>query len=190
MNVMPIQVSCPSCRRPLRVPDDLLGTTVKCPGCEEIFQAAVAEQPVGPAPEPGDGLAVFERRDLFREELPAPPRRTRSRRDRDDDDDEFDDPPPRRFRRDLPPHRGTLILVLGVISLFLAWNTCLGFIPGIPAYILGTADIKKMRMGLMDPRGESQTNTGRWIGLIASIINLVGCFIGALWFAFVIAKAK
>lgn len=34
---MPILTSCPSCKRQLRVPDDLLGRQVKCPQCNATF---------------------------------------------------------------------------------------------------------------------------------------------------------
>src|SRR5262245_55325254 len=43
---MPIVVHCPSCSRRLRVPDELLGTRVKCPTCDALFNA------VGPPPAP------------------------------------------------------------------------------------------------------------------------------------------
>jgi hypothetical protein len=36
---MPTLVACPKCQRKLRVPDDLLGKSVKCPGCHEPFTA-------------------------------------------------------------------------------------------------------------------------------------------------------
>ena len=41
-------LACPSCRRPLRVPDDLLGCLVKCPACSHNFPAPAEES----APEP------------------------------------------------------------------------------------------------------------------------------------------
>src|SRR5262249_3516655 len=48
---MPIFTTCPSCNRALRVPDNLIGADVRCPGCETIFQASAG------APEPVDPLA-------------------------------------------------------------------------------------------------------------------------------------
>jgi hypothetical protein len=36
---MPTLVACPKCQRKLRVPDDLLGKSVKCPSCQEAFTA-------------------------------------------------------------------------------------------------------------------------------------------------------
>jgi predicted Zn finger-like uncharacterized protein len=45
---MPIEIRCPSCQRKLRVPDELLGRTVKCPSCQATFTAAttLGEAPV------------------------------------------------------------------------------------------------------------------------------------------------
>lgn len=34
---MNLTISCPDCQRPLRVPDNLLGQAVKCPGCAHVF---------------------------------------------------------------------------------------------------------------------------------------------------------
>lgn len=53
---MPITTRCPSCDRKLRVPDNLLGTRVKCPGCQTVFTAedqgegSAAQPPAAPAP--------------------------------------------------------------------------------------------------------------------------------------------
>jgi len=86
---MPIIISCPSCARQLRVPDDLLGKQVKCPACQTAFTAAADETPAPPPvleavqPIPGDAYEVpppdpfarmseprgYERRDRFDDEL-------------------------------------------------------------------------------------------------------------------------
>ena len=36
---MPVIVSCPECEKKLRVPDNLIGKKVKCPGCQGMFTA-------------------------------------------------------------------------------------------------------------------------------------------------------
>jgi len=48
---MPIQTTCPSCGKPLRVPDHLIGKGVKCPGCQTTFMVE-EEQPAAPPPLP------------------------------------------------------------------------------------------------------------------------------------------
>jgi hypothetical protein len=64
----------------------------------------------------------------------------------------------------LEPHRGTLILVLGILSLVLC-----SFFTGIPAWIMGKGDLAKIKDGMMDPEGEGPTKAG----MICCIINAV-----------------
>ena len=82
------------------------------------------------------------------------------------------------------PHRGTLILVLGILSLV----GC-GFFTGIPAAIMGGGDLKKMDAGQMDPEGRQLTNIGRILGIVSIVLTLVGCLIYAVLFAGLIGAA-
>jgi hypothetical protein len=100
---MPQIVSCPDCNRKLRVPDDLLGKKVKCPGCGQKFLAEPAEAPEDARPR----AAVTARLDE-----PPPPRRhadeddaPKSRRRRDEEEDE-DYPASRRRDDDDEDRRG------------------------------------------------------------------------------------
>jgi len=43
---MPEITSCPDCSKKLRVPDDLIGKKVRCPGCSKMFTAQVADEEV------------------------------------------------------------------------------------------------------------------------------------------------
>src|SRR5262249_45944539 len=47
-------LNCPSCRRALNLPDHLQGSWVKCPACQQTFQApaTVIEAQVAPVAEP------------------------------------------------------------------------------------------------------------------------------------------
>lgn len=176
---MPIQVSCPECQRPLRVPDHLLGTQVRCPGCQAIFRASTGEaapltSPAGireddapptlPAPEPS-------RRRL-------PPKPLLDDRDDEDEDDDFDYRPSRRRR--WAPHRGGMILTFGILSI-VGWLLCaqlpLSFF-GIAAWIMGHADLKEIKAGRMDPAGEGLTRAGWILGIIGTVLliaGVVGC---------------
>ena len=83
-----------------------------------------------------------------------------------------DAPPPTTHRAapgGLEPHRGTLILVLGILSLVLC-----GFFTGIPAWIMGKGDLAKIKDGMMDPEGEGPTKAGMICGMICCIISAVG----------------
>lgn len=175
---MPIQITCPSCSRQLRVPDDLVGKYVKCPGCDKTFTATV------------EGNSPLT--ESFREEPAAKPEParldeppTRPRRPPREDEDFDDDRPRRRNGRDLAPHRGQLILILGILSLFVG-----GIFTAIPAWIMGNHDLKEMREGRMDPEGESNTNVGRIIGMVVTILNLVFCVCGGgCWLMMMIGAA-
>ena len=68
----------------------------------------------------------------------------------------------------LEPHRGTLILVLGILSLVLCW-----FFTGIPAWIMGKDDLAKIKAGQMDPEGESITKGGMICGMICCILSII-----------------
>lgn len=74
---------------------------------------------------------------------------------------------------DMPPlpHRGALILFLGVLGFITA-----GLL-GVIAWYLGNADLHKMNAGLMDSRGINSTEYGRILGIISLGLWLV---IGAL----------
>jgi predicted Zn finger-like uncharacterized protein len=158
---MPTTVDCPSCSRRLRVTDELLGTNVKCPTCGEVFTADLN----GSAPPPSDPPQE-ERRPLVKSRRPA----------RDEDDDDDDRPSRRRKRRRyMQPHRGQMIMILGILSFFIA-----GIVLGPIAWIMGNNDLKEMRAGRMDPEGESNTNVGRICGMISTILHIVGLVVGCL----------
>ncbi|MCS6978251.1 MAG: DUF4190 domain-containing protein [Gemmatales bacterium] len=82
------------------------------------------------------------------------------------------------------PHRGVLILVLGILSLFF-----FGIILGPIAWILGNSDLKKIRAGVMDPEGEQMTNVGRILGMVGTILNIVVCCALAIFYSVIIAIA-
>jgi hypothetical protein len=74
--------------------------------------------------------------------------------------------------RYVQPHRGTLILVLGILSFVL------GCFPlGIAAWIMGSADLKAMQAGEMDRAGEGMTRAGQVLGIICTLLVVLGiCF--------------
>ena len=76
----------------------------------------------------------------------------------------------------MKPHRGTLILVFGILSLVLCAPL------GIAAWIMGNGDLKQMDAGTMDPTGRSVTNAGRICGIIGTILLGLGALI---WIALI-----
>jgi hypothetical protein len=86
---MPEIISCPDCSRKLRVPDDLIGKKVRCPGCNVMFMASAVEE--APPPPPRRSSRSSPREDAIEEK----PRSSRHRAVRTTPDDE----PPRARRR-------------------------------------------------------------------------------------------
>jgi hypothetical protein len=85
-------------------------------------------------------------------------------------------------RRDCEPHRSSLLLFLGTVSLVGAFLSCL-ILPGIIAIALGggvwaaaTYDLKKMRAGIMDPAGEPRTLTARECATGAGLVLVLYAF--------------
>lgn len=78
------------------------------------------------------------------------------------------------LRRDIEPHRGTLVLVLGLLSLvFMAFLPPVGIPLGIVAWIMGRTDLAKIRARQMDPEGERQTYAGYVCGKVGAILSSI-----------------
>lgn len=74
----------------------------------------------------------------------------------------------------MKPNRGTLILVLGILGLVLCQFL------GIPAWLMGSRDLKEMDAGQMDPAGRSLTKAGRICGIIATILLIISFVVGGI----------
>jgi hypothetical protein len=73
----------------------------------------------------------------------------------------------------LEPHRGQMIMILGIVSLFV-----IPPILGPIAWYMGNQDLKKMDAGTMDPAGRDNTKLGKIIGMVATILSWGGILIG------------
>jgi hypothetical protein len=67
----------------------------------------------------------------------------------------------------LKPHRGTTVLVLGIIGL-----ACC-FIAGIIAWVMGKNDMAEMDAGSMDPAGRGLTQAGKICGMISVGLQVI-----------------
>jgi hypothetical protein len=77
------------------------------------------------------------------------------------------------------PHRGVLILVLGILG----WAFgC--FLVGAFAWVMGNKDLREMDQGRMDPSGRGLTQAGRILGMIQTLLTLVA-FVIAVFVAIV-----
>lgn len=75
----------------------------------------------------------------------------------------------------MKPHRGTLILVLGVLSLIVCQPL------GIAAWIMGNTDLKQIAAGTMNPEGKSLTQIGKILGIISTVLLIIAVVLGILF---------
>lgn len=159
---MAFTIECPQCQRRLNVPETLQGRRVKCPSCATEFEAV---ETVLPATE---SEAVSPQR------APAPPPQPAG--------NPFDyDAPQAHPQRDLfsnadtvRPHRGAVILTLGILGLCLACCPLAGWILGGCAMGMGSADLYEMARGRMDRSGRGMTQAGKICGTIGVVLATVG----------------
>jgi predicted Zn finger-like uncharacterized protein len=199
---MSIIIDCPSCQRKLRVSEQLQGQAVKCPTCGATFDS-VNVPPSPPLPfasddtlaqptaRDGAGLRSLDD-DSFRDRPLLEPAMTEEicpncgKAVSPDDircsacgEDllEEDESPEPRERRDWEPHRGGLLLGLGIASIVL--GMCVIGLPlGICAWVMGHKDLNKMKARTMDPEGMGLAQGGWICGIIGTIIStltLFGC---------------
>ena len=175
---MATNVDCPSCDQKLRVPDDLLGKKVKCPACKTMFKATASGLKETAQPPPVDEQEEAPSKNLTgvsaSERSNPPSKRSAPSRDEEDEDEDDDRPrrrsgrsirKSRRLSRDYAPHKGVIILILGIVGIVAFPILC-------PiAWIMGNIDIKEIRAGRMDPEGESMTNIGRILGIVGTILH-------------------
>jgi hypothetical protein len=156
-------ITCPACQRKLQVPESFYGQTVQCPECAHQFVADPQAQGVQTAPPPAADPPS---------DAPEPenlPRRRKRTYDEDPDDD-FDDVPSMRRRES--PHRGGLILTLGIIALVGGLSFLVPLIIGPFAWIMGNSDLAEIHAGRMDDGGEGMVQAGRILGIIATVFLL------------------
>jgi uncharacterized membrane protein len=83
----------------------------------------------------------------------------------------------------MKPHRGTLILVLGILGLVVCAPLA------IAAWVMGSGDLKQMDAGAMDPGGRGNTQAGKICGIIGTILMIIGIIIVGILFTIGFAAA-
>lgn len=73
------------------------------------------------------------------------------------------------------PHRGAMILVFGILGLLCC------FIFGIVAWAMGSADLKEMDAGRMDPSGRGLTQAGQICGIISAVLGIGQIILAIMW---------
>lgn len=195
---MSIAIRCPNCKKSLTVPDEAVGKMASCPACQTAFAIAQPAEEIIPtviaAPAAAwDKESLSERRK----------RAEKKRRARDDDGDEDEEeeesipepasPPqptgPNPFALDNDqddttrppwrPHRGGLILALGIVTIV---SGCLPL--AFVTISMANVDLIEMAAQRMDPEGRGQTKTGKMLAVISLLLMLVSlpffCCLGIL----------
>ena len=83
-----------------------------------------------------------------------------------------DGPPPA-----VRPHRGALILTLGILGIV----PC--FALGIAAWVMANADLQAMAAGEMDKSGEGMTRAGKICGMVGVAVPVLALLVHVLIFA-------
>jgi hypothetical protein len=180
-------IACPECNKHLQVPEDLFGKQVRCPECKHTFTPQADPEPESPPPVPSSIRPKPKSTpppDELDSEDEVPARRRRGSTD-DDADDNDDDRPVRRRRSArrsyFTPHRAGMILAFGIIALVLP---NVGIVFGLIAWFMGTSDLREIHEGRMDPEGESMTQAGRIMGIIATALWGVSILALCVFFVF------
>lgn len=227
---MPLEFSCTSCTKLLRVGDEHAGKTIRCPACGTLSTAPV-DSAIGEAhadlyppadassPQPqtassarwylrtpeGKQFGPVERAELDRwvqdrRIYPGCSVRDESSLTWSPAEDFFPSlvarppaaplhqpgytvPLPSHFQQTsstrstayLQPHRGPLILILGILGI--AMNC---FLFSLFAWVMGASDLQAMAEGRMDRSGEGLTRVGYYLGMIISILAFAGIAIALL----------
>ncbi len=82
--------------------------------------------------------------------------------------------PPFHTQQPLRPHRGGVILTLGILGIVCC------FICGIIAWVMGNSDQREMAAGRMDRSGEGLTQAGKICGMISVILWIIALVIQIL----------
>jgi len=84
---------------------------------------------------------------------------------------------------ELEPHRGGLILALGILGLVVC-----GFIAPF-AWIMGKGDLAEIDGGRMDPEGRGLTQAGMICGIVGTALIALGILAGTLVIVVMLARS-
>ena len=172
---MAVEFTCKGCSSTLRVADEHLGKQARCPNCQtlNIIQPDEAPADYEDFSRPDwQSSSPHSHRDDLATSTSRPIESGRSAGN-PDLENPFRPTATPTYRSYQVPHRGPLVLTLGILSIAMC-NPCL--ILGILAWTMGRSDLQQMEAGVMDRSGEALTRIGMIMGLIITC-GSVGMFL-------------
>jgi hypothetical protein len=175
---MPIEFSCSGCSNTLRVPDEHAGKHARCPQCSSVNTIPMQSQPADatnppPTPDLFGGLPSQQQPQTPPPAAVNPYGQPPQQQQPYGNASPYAAPQAPYQNRHYAPHRGGLILTLGILSFFCNFM----LIPGILAWVMGRSDLKEIKAGRMDPTGEGLTTAGMVIGIISTaLVGLILLF--------------
>lgn len=76
-------------------------------------------------------------------------------------------------------------LILGIVS----WVCSLGFLTGIPAWIVGKKEIKAIEEGRSPQAGKVMAQIGMWLGIVSVILSVLAIIFFIIYFVFIVGLA-
>lgn len=171
---MAIEFTCSGCSNTLRVPDEHAGKQARCPQCSTVNaipgESQLPSQTNNPATPPtGDLFGALPSQQKPVPSAPAsanPYAEPQHAAGYAAPQSPYAQPGYPQQPRHYAPHRGGLILAMGIMSF--VCNVML--IPGILAWTMGRSDLREMKAGRMDPSGEGITTAGMVLGIITTAL--------------------
>jgi uncharacterized Zn finger protein (UPF0148 family) len=193
-------ITCPECAKTFTLPFAVAGTNTRCPACKArvpVTDADDLEEPEPEEPQPKESQPdtyATEAAAPRKEDSPRPTdkadagsygldegdeieRKSRKKRQRREDFDGDEDGKSlyRRPPKNVQPHRGILILVLGILSIMTSGCALLCWILAGIALNMASNDGPQMERGLMDRNGQGLTTAGQMCAYVGILLGLGGC---------------
>jgi hypothetical protein len=167
---MPQVISCPDCGRKLRVPDNLLGKKVKCPGCGVKFAAQAEEvldeleeiEPLPPPSRPRDEGVVEK------------PSKSRRGDDEEEDDDDLKRQKPQPKKKDIYKGWERVLFGLNLVAISIWIWVGARIVSFIAAVLLSSAVSAAMSSGTaVGPGAYTLTNALFGLAALTDLICLM-----------------
>lgn len=83
------------------------------------------------------------------------------------------------------PHRGGVVLALGILSIVFGSGCGIGLILGIIGWVMANSDLERMRAGTMSREGEGLTQAGKICSIVGVCLSGLVFAFGLIWVVFI-----